>query len=213
MNLPILYSFRRCPYAIRARLAILVSATDVEIREVSLANKPSEMLSASPKGTIPVLVLPDGEVLDESLEIMAYALGLNDPQDWRSGATQHGMGFVSLVDDVFKTHLDHYKYPDRYDDDPIVHRDAALSILEGFDAVLLRHAFLAGSYVTLVDAAIFPFVRQFAAVDPAWFEAQPIDALNAWLKRLLSSDIFHAAMVTIPAWKAGDTMTVFPSPN
>jgi glutathione S-transferase len=209
MTHPILYSFRRCPYAIRARLSILGSGLVIELREVSLANKPSEMITASPKATIPVMVLSDGTVLDESLDIMAYALGLNDPHDWLAPATPVAMEHVHLVDNVFKNHLDHYKYPDRYEGDHLAHRDAALAILSNFDAILSRQAFLAGEHMSLVDAAIFPFVRQFDAVDPVWFAAQPIPAVQAWLKNQLSSPLFDASMVTLPAWKTGDPVTLF----
>jgi glutathione S-transferase len=211
MTHPILYSFRRCPYAIRARLAILVSGLVVELREVSLSNKPIEMITASPKATIPVMVLPDGTVLEESLDIMAYALNQNDPEGWLSPATQTARAKVTLVDDVFKDHLDRYKYPDRYDGDPMISRAAGLAILADFDATLSSQAFLAGPKMSLIDAAIFPFVRQFAAIDLVWFEAQQIPALQKWLKALLESPLFDAAMVTLPVWTTGDGQTLFPS--
>jgi glutathione S-transferase len=134
MNLPILYSFRRCPYAIRARLAILVSGLRCELREVSLANKPEAMLIASPKATIPVMVLSNGQVLDESLDIMRHALSVRDPEGWLSGVTDETSILVTINDQTFKRHLDHYKYPDRWDDDPLVHRAAALAILAELDA-------------------------------------------------------------------------------
>jgi glutathione S-transferase len=211
MTHPILYSFRRCPYAIRARLAILVSGIVVELREVSLSNKPIEMITASPKATIPVMVLPDGTVLEESLDIMAYALGQNDPEGWLSGATLGAKAQVSLVDNVFKNHLDHYKYPNQYDSDPIDHRDKGMAILALFNATLARQGFLGGTTFSMIDAAILPFVRQFEAVDPAWFAAQPMPALKSWLTAFLDSPLFADAMVTNPVWRHGDPVKMFPS--
>jgi glutathione S-transferase len=208
---PILYSFRRCPYAIRARLAILVSGLVVELREVSLANKPIEMITVSPKATIPVMVLSDGTVLEESLDIMAFALGQNDPEGWLSGVAPGAMAQVSLVDGVFKNHLDHYKYPNQYDGDPIDHRDKGMAILALFDATLARQGFLGGTTFSLIDAAILPFVRQFEAVDPAWFAAQQIPALKSWLTAFLDSPLFADAMVTNRVWSHGDPVKMFPS--
>jgi glutathione S-transferase len=211
MQYPVLYSFRRCPYAIRARLAILVSGLLVELREISLANKPAMMTTASPKATIPVMVLPDGTVLEESLDIMAYALGHNDPDNWLYGALPAAMAQVSLVDDVFKNHLDHYKYPNQYDGDPIEHRNRGMAILAAFDATLARQGYLGGNAFSQVDAAILPFVRQFWAVDPVWFADQPVPALKGWLTAFLDSPLFADAMVTNPVWRDGDPTTIFPS--
>jgi glutathione S-transferase len=211
MTHPILYSFRRCPYAIRARLAILVSALVVELREVKLANKPGEMIAASPKATVPVMVLQCGRVIDESVEIMDFALAQNDPQRWLEPVTPKAMEMVSLVDGAFKHHLDRYKYPDRYDGDHLSHRTAGFDILAKFDAIVSRQAFLAGERFSFIDAAIFPFVRQYAAVDVQWFADQPIGALQSWLKTLENSQLFGSAMVSLPVWKAGDLATLFGS--
>lgn len=209
MSLATLYSFRRCPYAIRARMAILAAGLRCELREISLANKPDAMLLASPKATIPVMVLSDGTVLEESLDIMRYALGHNDPGNWLGLATDQNMDLVYANDDVFKIHLDHYKYPDKYDGDPVYHRGAALVILAKLNKRLETQKFLAGNRCSLVDVAIFPFVRQFAAVDEAWFAAQPISHLRDWLVGFLTSDAFDAAMVNVPIWKSGDPVTYF----
>jgi glutathione S-transferase len=209
MTLPILYSFRRCPYAIRARMAILAAGLVCELREVSLSNKPETMLLASPKATLPVMVLSDGRVLDESLDIMRYALGQNDPANWLGPMNDQHMDLVATNDDVFKIHLDHYKYPDKYDGNPMDHRDAAMAILGKLNHQLETEKFLTGDRCVLVDAAIFPFVRQFAAVNEAWFDRQPVSHLRNWLKGFLTSAAFEMAMVNAPIWKPIDPITCF----
>jgi glutathione S-transferase len=188
---PILYSFRRCPYAMRARMALAVSGAAHEIREVKLRDKPAAMLAASPKGTVPVLVLPDGQVIDESLDIMRWALARNDPEHWLDG---DDTALIAANDGPFKHHLDRYKYPDRHASDPLEHRAQGLALLADLDARLRRHAYLCGETRTLTDAAILPFVRQFAAVDRAWFDAQ-LPALQRWLAEGLASPLFAEIMV------------------
>lgn len=195
---PILYSFRRCPYAIRARLALAVSETAVEHREVKLRDKPAEMLAASPKGTVPVLVLPDGRVIDESLDIMRWALARNDPEDWLSGDDPT---LIAANDGAFKHHLDRYKYPDRYPADGVDHRAAALAMLERLEARLDAHPYLGGARFGLTDAAILPFVRQFAAVDRDWFAAQDLPRVQAWLEAFLGSGLFAQVMVAREQWR------------
>jgi glutathione S-transferase len=210
MRLPTLYSFRRCPYAIRARLAILVSGMTCELREVSLANKPEAMLLASPKATVPVMVLPDGKVLDESLDIMRYALEANDPDGWLTSIDDAAMELVRVNDDAFKHHLDRYKYPDRFDGDPLPHRAAGITILRALNQRLDKHGRLIGPRDSLIDAAILPFVRQFAAVDEAWFALEPIPAVQKWLAQFLQSQAFKQVMINLPVWKEGDPETLFP---
>jgi glutathione S-transferase len=212
MTLPVLYSFRRCPYAIRARLAIVVSGLSVELREVSLANKPPSMLEASPKGTVPVMILPDGHVLEQSLEIMAFALEFNDPFNWLGLVSPEAMAMVELVDYVFKAHLDGYKYPDRHGNKADYHRSAGLDILARFDWLCARQNYLAGPNFSLIDAAIFPFVRQFAAVNAAWFGDQPLPALQAWMRDIAESSLFETVMTTFPLWQAGKVGDRFPGP-
>lgn len=197
---PILYSFRRCPYAIRARLALAVSGIAVEHREVKLRDKPAEMLAASPKGTVPVLVLPDGAVIDESLDIMRWALVRNDPEEWLSGDEP---SLIATNDGAFKHHLDRYKYPDRYPADGVDHRAAALAILHGLETRLGEHAYLSGARFGLTDAAILPFVRQFAAVDRDWFAAQDLPRVQAWLEAFLGSALFAWVMVVREPWRGG----------
>lgn len=207
---PLLYSFRRCPYAMRARMALLVSGTVCEIREVLLADKPSEMVEASPKATVPVCVLPNGEVLEESLAIMRWALDRNDPEGWLGGDEVATAALIATNDGPLKHHLDRYKYATRHDSDPLEHRAAGAAILRDLDARLDRQSHLCGDQRTLADIAIMPFVRQFAATDRDWFDAQPLGSLQRWLARLLGSDLFAAAMVKLPQWRSGDPVTLFP---
>lgn len=197
---PILYSFRRCPYAIRARLALAVSETAVEHREVKLRDKPAEMLAASPKGTVPVLVLPDGAVIDESLDIMRWALAGNDPEDWLAG---DDAALIAANDGPFKHHLDRYKYPERFAADDVDHRAAGLAILDGLEARLTERPYLGGERFGLADAAILPFVRQFAAVDREWFAAQDLPQVQAWLGAFVASALFETVMAAREPWRAG----------
>ncbi|MCE7795140.1 glutathione S-transferase [Sphingobium sufflavum] len=199
--LPILYSFRRCPYAMRARLALLVSGQAVVIREVKLRAKPAAMLAASPKGTVPVLCLPDGTVIEQSLDIMRWALGRGDPEGWLAG---DDAALVARNDGPFKHHLDRTKYPDRHGSDPAVHRGAALELLADWDARLAATGYLCGPARTLADMAVFPFVRQFAAVDPDWFAAQPLPHVHRWLARHLADPLFGRAMIRLSPWAEGD---------
>jgi glutathione S-transferase len=194
----ILYSFRRCPYAMRARLALDVSGQVWELREVSLRNKPSEMLRLSAKGTVPVLVLPDGSVIDESLDIMLWALNRNDPEHWLTPEANSLDGMRELVDRFdshFKQHLDRYKYPSRFAGaDPSVARAEAAQDLALLEDRLTRTTYLAGGHVSLADMAIVPFVRQFANVNPDWFAGQSSLALQRWLKTLVESARFVRIM-------------------
>lgn len=199
---PILYTFRRCPYAIRARLAIKVSGTEVETREVDLRNKPQAMLECSPKGTVPVLQLADGSVIDESLDIMRWTLAIHDPDGWIRGDAGWAAETAALIaanDGSFKQFLDRYKYPGRGQPNAPTHfagqyRDEAGAFLRMLNSRLARHAFLMGETLSLADAAIFPFVRQFAHVDKAWFDAAYDGPLAAWLDRLAGSPLFLAVM-------------------
>jgi glutathione S-transferase len=202
MNLPILYSFRRCPYAIRARMALWTAGLAVTLREVKLAAKPPELLAASPKATVPVLVLPDGTVIDESLVVMRWALAQRDPEGWLA---HDDAAVIAANDGPFKYHLDRAKYPGRYPDDGgIDHRAAALALLAPLEERLAAAPFLCGDTRGFADAAIFPFIRQFAAIDPDWFAGQPLPGLKAWLETQLASDLFAAVMTRYAPWRAGD---------
>lgn len=206
-ELPILYSFRRCPYAMRARMALWISGTVCELREVKLSNKPAELIEASEKATVPVLVLQDGTVIDESIEIMRWALGRNDPEGWLDGDDSN---LLETMDGPFKHHLDRYKYPTRYDDcDPEPHRQAGYEILSNLNERLSGSTNLHDDQRRLADIASFPFIRQFANHDRAWFDAQPIPHLQAWLKEHLASGLFAAIMQKYPVWQAGDKAVLF----
>lgn len=202
--LPILYSFRRCPYAMRARLALYASGIAVEHREIELKNKPVCMLAASPKGTVPVLVLPDGQVIDESLDIMRWALQAQDPLHWWPNDPLRFTAAMALIKDYdgpFKYALDRYKYPRRFGlEDGAAWRDAGAEFLLRLEAVLLTQPQLAGQQQGLCDAALAPFVRQFAHTDKAWFAAQPWPRLVRWLSKFEGSDGFAAIMHKHPIW-------------
>ncbi len=206
---PILYSFRRCPYAIRARLALLASGTICEIREVKLSAKPPELIALSPKATVPVLQLPDGGVIEESLDIMRWALARNDPENRIERSDE---ALIAANDGPFKHHLDRYKYPNRHGTDPAEHRDAALDLLRPLEARLQASPYLCGDLMGLTDAALMPFVRQYAQTDRAWFDALPLPGLQAWLARLTGSSLFEAAMVRLAPWRAGYAQILFPQP-
>lgn len=208
-DLPILYSFRRCPYAMRARLALAVSQTSCILREVALSNKPAQLIAASPKATIPVLVLQNGQVLEESLDIMRWALGQRDPEGWLEADPAATEALIEANDGAFKHHLDRYKYPDRHGEDPFEHRAAGLAMLRILDDRLAAQANLCGEAMSLADAALLPFVRQFAQVDRGWFDAQPLPNLQRWLERHLSSPLFERIAMRVPAWREGDPEILF----
>ncbi len=212
---PILYSFRRCPYAMRARLALAASGQICELREVSLKSKPAQMLEASPKGTVPVLVLGNGQILEESLDIMLWALTHNDPLECLPASAQHQQNMMQLIaqnDGPFKFQLDRYKYPNRYPGEitgPQA-RDAAASWLYELNQRLNGTDYLFGSRRSLADMAIAPFIRQFAHTDSEWFNKQAWPNLHAWLQRFLNSEAFAQVMVKYPPWTAEQAPTLFP---
>lgn len=196
--LPILYSFRRCPYAIRARLAIHASGRLVELREVSLKAKPVAMLSISPKGQVPVLQLPCGQVLEQSLDIMVWAVG----DDWLSAQARD---VIDANDGFFKAALDKYKYATRFPESPLeAYRAQGEVFLKRLNLLLEENLFLAGEIATPLDWAVFPFVRQFAGVDFDWFESSPYVAVRRWLAYWLASDVFSGVMGKQAVWLDGD---------
>ena len=201
MGRPILYSFRRCPYAMRARMPIVRTNIEVELREVVLRDRPEHMMEISPKGTVPVLLLADGTVIEESLEIMQHVL------DWTlSEEEQH---WVSRNDDEFKFHLDRYKYPNRYENiDELEQRTLASAYLMDLDQRLVREP----SISEPLSDALFPFVRQFANHDREWFDVQPWVNVIEWLAQNLNSEAFKRCMKKHKQWTMGDTVTLFPSP-
>jgi glutathione S-transferase len=206
--LPVLYSFRRCPYALRARLALHSSGTAVELREVSLRDKPESMLAASPKGSVPVLILQEGQVIDESWDIMHWALQRNDPESWLGPDHRHVDDAVQLVsenDTEFKYWLDRYKYPDRYPEQPQTrYRNMAGQFLLKLETRLNASRFLLGDERSVADVALFPFIRQFAGVDKDWFVQSPCPKLQRWLKDFLDSAGFAAVMAKYEIWHPGD---------
>lgn len=207
MSAPILYSFRRCPYAMRAHMALWVAGITVELREVKLAAKPPALIAASPKATVPVLVLADGTIIDESIDIMRWALAQSDPEGWLAG---DDAGLIAANDGPFKHHLDRAKYPGRYDEDGATdHRAAALALLAPLETRLKGAPWLCGDHRSLTDVALFPFIRQFAAIDPAWFAAQGLPRLHAWLDDLLASALFAAVMPKFAPWQEGDAPVMF----
>lgn len=200
MSPAILYSFRRCPYAMRARMALDVAEIELEHREILLKDKPPQMLEASPKGTVPVLVLSDGNVVDESLDVMLWALGRHDPEHWLA-RSEAAFTLIERNDGPFKHALDRYKYPNRYDDiDPAEQREIGLSILKDMNAQIGATGYLVGDQDSLADIATFPFVRQFAHTDRAWFDQQDLPNLQSWLDRHLNSPRFTRIMRKHPLW-------------
>jgi len=199
MTLPILYSFRRCPYAMRARMSIVREGYGVELREVVLRDRPEHMMEISPKGTVPVLLLADGTVIEESLEIMQHVLGwdLNEEE----------AHWVERNDEEFKFHLDRYKYPNRYDDvDEMEQRTLASAYLSDLDVRLGEGP----AFVTQLNDALFPFVRQFANHDRDWFDAQPWANVHAWLGEHLESEEFKRCMKKEKQWVEGNAVVGFP---
>ncbi|MGP7794453.1 glutathione S-transferase [Sphingomonas sp. CLY1604] len=202
---PILYSFRRCPYAMRARLALAVSAVRYELREVRLSAKPDAMLAISSKGTVPILRTADGAVIDQSLAIMRWALSLRDPDDWLA---RDDPALIASNDGSFKHHLDRYKYPDRHGSNAAEHRDLGLLFLRELDARLGSTGQLAGIRMGIADAAIMPFVRQFAAVDRGWFDTLTLQHLQTWLTAHLASDLFRRIMYRVAPWCPGERIVI-----
>lgn len=202
MPRPILWSFRRCPYAIRARMAVLASGLEVEMREIKLQAKPEAFLNASPSATVPSLEAGDLS-LDESLDIMLWALGQNDPQELLD-MPEEGRSLIAQNDGPFKAVLDHTKYAVRYPElDPEAERSKASDFIQSLDTRLAAQRFLMGDRATVADLAVFPFIRQFANIDRASFDAQSWPHAVRWLDGFLQSAAFETAMRKIPVWEDG----------
>ena len=212
---PVLYSFRRCPYAMRARLALAASGLVCVLREVVLAHKPAALLLASPKGTVPVLVTGDGTVIDQSLDIMLWALQQSDPLRWmpREGAAKaSSLQWIAECDGPFKHQLDRYKYPHRYDlPDGLAYRAQGAAYLTRLNQHIAVQGYLAGPQAGLADMAIAPFVRQFAHVDPLWFGEQDWVGLQSWLTTFETSELLEGVMEKYPAWMEGQATVLFPT--
>lgn len=212
---PILYSFRRCPYAMRARFAIDASGLTCELREVVLRNKPPELLAASAKATVPVLITTDGRLIDESLDIMLWALRQNDPGLWlvpQRGSPAAMLQLVARFDEGFKPHLDRYKYPGRFPGTSVQdHRAQCAAYLDELNALLRDSAFLSGGHASLADFAIAPFVRQFAHTDATWFGTQAWPQMQAWLADWEASAAFARVMHKYAPWRSGTPGAAFPA--
>ena len=210
-NLPILYSFRRCPYAMRARMAIHIRGQKCELREVLLRDKPPSMLEYSAKGTVPVLILQDGKVIDESLDVIDWALNLNDPDDWqRSKDTKKTKELIKINDGEFKYHLDRYKYSKRYDnEDPEFHRKKCLKFIESINNELNNSKYIFDDNISYADIVLLPFIRQFRIADIEWFDSLPYDNLKKWLSSFLNSSLLNSIMKKYDLWKEGDKSIVF----
>lgn len=211
MTSPVLYSFRRCPYAMRARLALYYAQSQVELREIVLKNKPQAMLQTSPKGTVPVLVLATGQVIEESLDVMLWALEESDPLGFLRNREQ-ALAWVQRNDDEFKPWLDRYKYFDRYPEFcQTEYRQKAEVTLHALESILQQQPYLGGTTPDLADLALWPFVRQFAGVDPQWFWASQYAALQDWLQTFLDSVAFKIIMPKFKAWQPDDELIMFPT--
>ncbi|MBU3595168.1 glutathione S-transferase [Polynucleobacter sp. 86C-FISCH] len=198
----ILYSYRRCPYAMRARMALKYAGIEVEHREIELRNKPQSMLLASPKGTVPVLCM-DGLVLDQSLDIMHWAISQSDPDGWGSADDAIAQAWIAKNDGPFKVLLDQYKYPNRFpelDQAPVLQEVLQIMLLP-MEQSLQATQYLMGDTMTWVDVAIFPFIRQLSMVDANKFEQLPITAIKKWLAQHLDSELFHSVMHKHPVWR------------
>lgn len=204
-----LYSFRRCPYAIRARMALAYAGIQVELREVKLSDKPSEFMRLSAKATVPVLLTADGVLYDESLDIMYWALSISDPEQWQSHDAESA-GLIRHNDEVFKPLLDAYKYADQHPQlSQLEHRHRAEPFLQSIEARLEKHSWLTAERQTISDVAIMPFIRQFAGVEPKWFEHSDYARVRSWLGRQLDSELFQRVMQKYAFWRSGDVAVYF----
>ena len=211
MDYPVLYSFKRCPYAIRTRIAFILSETKCELREVLLRDKPQPMLDASPKGTVPVLIKKDGSVIDESLDIINWLLSVNNflKQDKDNDYEEE---IIRLFDNDFKFHLDRYKYSTRYDKDKeLFHRDKCCEILNQLEEKIISDPWLLGMTVSKLDICILPFIRQFRIANENWFDdCKQFKKIQKTLQYFLSWEVFTAAMKQYPQWEEGNEKTYFP---
>lgn len=211
---PTLYSFRRCPYAMRARLGLLFAELQVELREITLKSKPPHMLAISPKGTVPVMELPDGQVIEESREILEWALNQQDPSGLLTADTTQAGQLIDRNDNEFKHWLDRYKYADRHPEmSQQEYRQKGETFLQMLEEQLADTPYLLGDKISIADIGIMPFVRQFAHVDRDVFYHLPYPKLQQWLKNWLEHPVFLQAMTKFQPWQEGDEIVVFPVKN
>lgn len=191
----------------RARMALAYAGTDYEIREISLREKPQSMLLISPKGTVPVFQLPNGQVIEQSLEIMQWAMEQNDPKSWWNGQSEEArnniLQWIEVNDGEFKKLLDQYKYPERFPEDSQQETfERALELqLKPMEKALQKHDYLIGDQASLADIAVFPFIRQFYGVDEIRFDRANLKSLKKWLQEFLDSELFQSVMQKFPVWK------------
>ena len=209
MNAPVLYSFRRCPYCMRAHMALKKSGIQVELREVALSNMPEQALALSPKATVPILALPDGTFIDESWDIVKWALNKNDPDKWLGEDNEYLLDTEMLVetnDFSFKEDLDHYKYADRHPEKTQEeYRELCLEFIEELEEMLSDNKYLLSNQLTAADVSVFSFVRQFSMVDKEWFDQAPYPKVQAWLNEILCSELFNDVFQKHELWQKGDT--------
>lgn len=207
MTTPVLYSFRRCPYCMRAHMALKYADIEVELREVDLNDYPQQAMAISPKATVPVLQLPDGSIIDESWEILKWALAQNDPDNWRGINGEHDLDAEILIetnDFSFKEDLDSYKYADRYPEHSEKHyRQACEVFIEELEEMLAEHRYLLGDQLSLADIGVFPFIRQFSLVDKEWFDTAPYPKVRQWLNSLIDTELFQQVFQKHETWREG----------
>ncbi|WP_264756365.1 glutathione S-transferase [Marinobacter litoralis] len=212
-----MYSFRRCPYAMRARLGVVFAGLQVELREIVLKNKPAQMLAISPKGTVPVLELVEENgsqrrVIEESRDILEWALQQSDPHGLLNTDLASANALIERNDNEFKHWLDRYKYADRHPErSQLEYRQQGEVFLQALEALLGQNTFLLGERISLADIAVMPFVRQFAHVDREVFYSLPYPKLQKWLRDWLDHPVFKQVMVKYQPWQEGDDVVIFPS--
>ncbi len=204
---PVLYSFRRCPYCMRAHMALKYAGIKVELREVDLNDLPPQVLMISSEATVPVLVLPDETVFTESWEILKWALEQNDPDYWFGENKKYALDAEILIesnDFSFKNDLDHYKYADRFPEQSEEHyRERCEEFIEELEDMLCENKYLLTNHLTLADIGVFPFVRQFSLVDKEWFDQSSYPNVRRWLEVLIDSELFQQVFQKHDLWKEG----------
>jgi len=215
MSHAILYSFRRCPYAMRARLAITISGIQVELREVVLRDKPDALLEVSPKATVPVLITADGEIIDESVDIVQWALQQSDPDNWlQDSANEISTSNRTLIDNNdgdFKHWLDRYKYADRFPEySELYYRQQGEKTVGHLELMLTKQDYLFGNQLSVADIAVLPFIRQFAFVDKDWFNQSNYTNVKKWLEQFIDSALFNSIMAKYPQWQPEHDKQLFP---
>lgn len=209
MTLPILYSLRHCPFAMRARMAIFKSHQAVELRDVKLTNKPAAMLSASPKGTVPILVVSPTQVIDESLDVMLWSLKCSDPHSLLNNLAD-SLAFIDGYDQEFKACLERYKCAKRYHEPNLqACRQACEVYVQDLELRLSSHDFIFGNQESLADIAILPFIRQFAKVERQWYVQSSYTQVKRWLNGYLQSAMFNKVMAPYPLWQEGNEAIIF----